>query len=71
MKNLFERLKPEHKAKLDIQAIDYPNAVKSAIKELTSEYSILDLRFGTVQSLAMYLNLKNANIDTILNLFES
>jgi hypothetical protein len=71
MKTLFDRLKPEHKAKLDEQAKDYPNAITASIKELTSEYSILDLRFGTVQFLAMYLNLKSANIDTILNLFES
>jgi hypothetical protein len=71
MKTLFERLKPEHKAKLETESKDFPNAIKYAAKELTENTSILDLRFGTVQFLAMYLNLKSANIDTILNLFES
>lgn len=69
MKTLYERLKPEFKAKLDNAAKAYPNAVKLALKELTSEYSILDLRFGTVQVLSMYLDLKSADIAEILNLF--
>lgn len=70
MRTLYERLKPEHKAKLDEQSVQYPNAVKSAVKELVSENSILDLRFGTVQVLAMYLDLMSADITQILNLFE-
>jgi len=71
MKTLYERLKPEHKAKLDNASKVYPNAVKLALKELTSEHSILDLRFGTVQVIAMYLDLKSADISNILDLFES
>jgi len=70
MKTLYERLKPEHKAKLSGQFDSYPNAINSALVELHKEYSILDLRFGTVQSLAMYLDLMSADISTILNLFE-
>jgi hypothetical protein len=70
MNNLYTRLKPEYKAKLEQESKDHPNAVKSAVKELVLENSILDLRFGTVQVLAMYLNLKSADISTILNLFE-
>jgi len=71
MKNLYERLKSEHKAKLDNASKVYPNAVKLALKELTSEHSILDLRLGTVQVIAMFLDLKSADISNILDLFEA
>ena len=71
MKTLYERLKPEHKAKLDNASKVYPNAVKLALSELTREHSILDLRFGTVQVIAMYLDLKSADISQILDLFEA
>ena len=71
MKTLYERLKPEHKAKLDEQSIKYPSAIPAAIKEMTNNNSVLDLRYLTIQSLYMYLDLKNSNIDTIMNLFEA
>lgn len=71
MKTLFERLKPEHKAKLDIEAEKYPHAVKATIKEMNDNNSILDLKYNTILSLSMYLHLKNYDITEILNLFES
>ena len=70
MNNLYQRLKPEYKAKLDDQAIQYPNAIKAAVNELKQEQSVLDLRYGTAMSLQMYLKLKSADITEILNLFE-
>jgi len=71
MKTLYERLKPEHKAKLDDQFDNYPNAIRATVVELKKENSVLDLRYGTVMSLQMYLNLKSADISNILDLFEA
>jgi hypothetical protein len=69
MNNLFDRLKPEYKVLLQDQAEFYPNAIPAIIDELKKEISILDLRYGTVGSLALYLNLKNSGITEIVNLF--
>jgi hypothetical protein len=69
MSNLFDRLKPEYKALLEDQSEFYPNAIPAIIEELKKEKSILDLRYGTVGSLALYLNLKNSGITEIINLF--
>jgi hypothetical protein len=70
MNSLFDRLKPEFKAKLEEKAEFYPAAIPAIIEELKQESSILDLRYGTVGSLALYLNLKNSGITEIVNLFE-
>ncbi len=69
MNSLFERLKPEYKVLLEDQAEFYSNAIPAIIEELKKEISILDLRYGTVGSLALYLNLKNSGITEIVNLF--
>jgi hypothetical protein len=69
MNNLFDRLKPEYKVLLQDQAELYPTAIPAIIEELIKEKSILDLRYGTVGSLALYLNLKNSGITEIVNLF--
>ena len=69
MNNLFDRLKPEYKALLQDQSEFYPTAIPAIIEELKKEKSILDLRYGTVGSLALYLNLKNSGFTEIVNLF--
>jgi hypothetical protein len=69
MNNLFDRLKSEYKALLEDQSEFYPNAIPAIIEELKKERSILDLRYGTVGSLALYLNLKNSGFTEIVNLF--
>ena len=69
MNNLFDRLKPEYKVLLQDQAEFYPHTIPAIIEELIKESSILDLRYGTVGSLALYLNLKNSGFTEILNLF--
>jgi hypothetical protein len=69
MNNLFDRLKPEYKTLLQDQAEFYPNAIPLIIDELIKEKSILDLRYGTVGLLALYLNVKNLGITEIVNLF--
>lgn len=71
MKTLYERLKPEHKAKLADEATRWPVIVKSIESELKRKYAILDLSYGGVCCIANSLDLKNSNIDTIMNLFEA
>ena len=70
MKTLFERLKPEHVAKLQSEGERYPNAVKSLIQELKGNRYIIDLSYGSVISMSNFLNLKNYQLTEMLNLFE-
>ena len=70
MKPLFERLKPEHVAKLQSEGERYPNAVKSLIQELKGNRYIIDLSYGSVISMSNFLNLKNYQLTEILNIFE-
>ena len=70
MKPLFERLKPEHVAKLQSEGERYPNAVKCLIQELKGNRHIIDLSYGTVISMSNFLNLKNYQLTEILNIFE-
>jgi hypothetical protein len=71
MKNLFERLRPEYKAKLDEQAKEFPNAVAAFFEELKSESFVMDINYGTAVSLSNFLELPNYDFVTISNLFES
>jgi hypothetical protein len=70
MNNLFDRLKPEHKATLERQADLYPSSIKHIIQELNSSYSFIDLKYGSVVALSNFCNLHNYDISTINNLFE-
>jgi hypothetical protein len=70
MNNLFERLKPEHKATLERQADLYPSSIKHIYQELNSSYSFIDLKYGSVVALSNFCNLPNYDISTINNLFE-
>lgn len=70
MSSLYDRLKPEYKAKLQLSAIEFPNTIQGLINELTENNSILYLRYGTVCTISMYLDLKFFDITEILNLFE-
>jgi hypothetical protein len=71
MKNLLERLKPEHKAKLKDQGKEYPHAIKAFFEELKNESFVMDITFGTAVSLSNFLELPNYDFVTISNLFES
>ena len=71
MNSLFDRLKPEYKAKLDEQAKEFPNAVAAFFEELKSESFVMDIKYGTAVSLTNFLNLPDYNFVTISNLFES
>jgi hypothetical protein len=70
MNNLYERLKPEHKATLESQADLYPSSIKHIYQELNSSYSFIDLKYGSVIALSNFCNLPNYDISTINNLFE-
>jgi hypothetical protein len=70
MNNLFERLKPEHKATLEKQADLYPSSIKNIYQELSSSYSFIDLKYGSVIALSNFCNLPNYDITSINNLFE-
>jgi hypothetical protein len=70
MNNLYERLKPEHKATLERQADLYPSSIKHIIQELNGSYSFIDLKYGSVVALSNFCNLPNYDISTINNLFE-
>jgi hypothetical protein len=48
MRNLLERLKPEHKMNLEICLKDYPLSLKSIFNELENNFFIVDLRLETV-----------------------
>ena len=71
MKTLYERLKPEHKDVLSVEAEKYPAIAKSMNDELQRKRVILDLSYGCVVTISHTLRLKNSNIDTIMNLFEA
>jgi len=51
MKNLLERLKPEHRDSLEVSLIDYPYTLNSIYSALEENNSILDLKFDIVYSL--------------------
>ena len=51
MRNLLERLKPEHKMNLDICSKDYPSTINSIYSALEQNYFIIDLKFDIVFSL--------------------
>jgi hypothetical protein len=71
MKTLLERLKPEHKAKLDVEAEKYPAMARSIMQELKTKHVILDLSYGCVATMSNMLLLDNLNIDTIMDLFDN
>jgi hypothetical protein len=71
MKTLFEKLKPQYKAKLESQAEFYPNSIKVIEHELKINTSFIDLKYGTVFELMNFCNLTNFNIVTIANLFDN
>jgi hypothetical protein len=70
MNNLYERLKPEHKATLEKQADLYPSSIKHIYMELKGSYSFIDLKYGSVIALSSFCSLPNYEILTINNLFE-
>lgn len=70
MSSLYDRLKPEYKAKLENQAIQYPFAIEAFFKEFKNATFVMDLRFGSIVFLSNFLRLPDYNFTTISNLFE-
>lgn len=57
MRNLLERLKPEHKAKLNEIKDKYPNTYEDIVKQLTINMFYTELRIGLVGSICSHLGL--------------
>jgi ABC-type Zn uptake system ZnuABC Zn-binding protein ZnuA len=70
MNNLFDRLKPEHKATLEKQADLYPSSIKHIYQELSSSFSFIELKYGSVIALSNFCNLPDYRITNISNLFQ-
>ncbi len=57
---LTERLKPEHKAKLENQNFHYPLVVEEVTQELETKTKVSDLSYGVVMSLHTLLSYYNS-----------
>lgn len=51
MKNLLERLKPEYKAALELEAATYPNTIRHLKEALTKNFAVTNLLYGDVVNL--------------------
>ena len=71
MKNLYERLKQEHKDVLVSEANKYENSVKILTDKLKLEHFWTELTYGDIAMIVSHLNLKSYDPVTITNLFES
>jgi hypothetical protein len=57
---LTERLKPEHKAKLEHQNFDFPLVVEEIWQELETKTKVCNLTYGTVMSMKTLLSNYNS-----------
>ena len=71
MKTLLDKLKPEHKAKLEAEKELYGIAIDLTLKDLSENELYLKLSYLTINSLAVFLELKDYSPKTISQLFES
>ena len=69
MRNLLEKLKPEHLQTLDEQFQLYPNTTEDLKKILKENHSIMSVKFGHLCQLCSFLK-TDINISDIFNLFE-
>ena len=71
MKNLFERLKPEHIQKLKDKESLYPKTIPFLFSELEKNTFWADLTYSCIFTLLTHLNLYDYSPTTIQNLFEN
>jgi hypothetical protein len=71
MKNLFERLKPEHIEKLKESQTLYPATIPNIFLELELNTFWADLTYSCVFTLLSYLDIYNYSPSTIENLFDN
>lgn len=70
MKNLFERLKPEHKITLDQKFNPYPHTKQTFENGLKNKRYISDLEFETVTRLSEVLGISKVSFSDIYDMFE-
>jgi len=70
MENLFERLKPEYKTSLEQKFTSYPYTKQMIENELRSKKHVIDLDFGTVNTLSEVLEMKKIDFLDIYEMFE-
>lgn len=56
MSTLLNRLKTEHKTKLELEQKLYPSTLEPLMKELKSKHFIIDLKYGDVLHLQRHTN---------------
>jgi len=71
MRNLFERLKPEHIQKLKEAQTEYPGTIPSLFLELKSNNFWCDLTYSWAFLLVSHLDLYDYSPETIENLFQN
>jgi len=69
MRNLYERLKPEYRAKLDEIKDKYPNTYEDIINQLTTNMFYTELRIGLVGSLCSHLGI-TFTLSNFIDLFD-
>ena len=67
--NVYDRLKPENKAKLDVLSNSMPTEIQSIISELKCNINVLHLKFGTIIELQNHLQPTTFIRDNIFKLF--
>jgi len=71
MRNLFERLKPEHIKKLKYKEILYPKTIPFLFSELQSNNFWSELTYSCIFTLLSYLDIYDYSPSTIENLFDN
>ena len=56
MSTLIQRLKQEHKTKLELEQKLYPSTISPVIEELKKKHFIIDLSYGDVLKLQTHTN---------------
>lgn len=68
--NLYTRLKPQNKVKLDVLNDSIPFYIGNLIKSLTSNQNILELQYGRILDLHSYLLPASASYNDVYRLFD-
>lgn len=71
MKNLFERLKPEHLQKLESFKSQYEITIDILFNSLKKNKFFTGLSYGSICSLNYFLGLKDYSPTSIHNLFDN
>lgn len=66
---LYDKLKFEYRAKLDVLNKDIPETIQSIIKELKSHTNALELKWGLVIEIQTYLQPGSISANEIYKLF--